>query len=148
MSEELEQDHPSAGATGGAGQDGGSTQSECAQISRAMVAIYKEQFGRGPVKTWTEWAGPDTVLCILEGSLTPAELKMREMGEHQRLRDVRMYFQYATTKEFIEPIERITGRTVRSFISGIDSVEDVSTELFVLYPVGAEGESRADRADG
>jgi len=42
------------------------------------------------------------------------------MGEHDRLREARMLFQYATVKEFVEPVEEITGRTVRSFISGLD----------------------------
>jgi uncharacterized protein YbcI len=68
------------------------------------------------------------------------------MGEHQRLRDIRMFFQYATTRDFIEPIERITGRTVRSFISGMDTEEDVGMEAFLLYPRGSEGPSRAEKA--
>lgn len=43
-----------------------------------------------------------------------------KMDEHQRLRDTRMFFQYATVREFCEPVERITGRTVRAFVSGLD----------------------------
>lgn len=42
------------------------------------------------------------------------------MGEHQRLRDTRMFFQYATVREFCEPVERLTGRKNRSIVSGID----------------------------
>ena len=42
-----------------------------ADVSRAMVRLYKEQFGRGPVKAKTRFADPDTLLCTLEGSLTP-----------------------------------------------------------------------------
>jgi uncharacterized protein YbcI len=117
------------------------------EISRTMVGLYKEQFGRGPVKSRSDWAGEDTLICTLEDSLTPAERNMVKMGEHQRLRDVRMFFQYATLRDFIEPVERITGRTVRSFISGIDTHEDVSTELFYFYPRGSEGPSRAEKSD-
>jgi uncharacterized protein YbcI len=54
------------------------------------------------------------------------------MGEHQRLRDTRMYFQHATEDEFRETIERLRGRRVRAFVSGIDTVADVSTEVFYL----------------
>jgi len=43
------------------------------------------------------------------------------MGEHQRLRETRMFFQYASVSEFIEPVERITGRRVRAFLSSIDT---------------------------
>jgi uncharacterized protein YbcI len=108
-----------------------------AAISREMVRLYKEQFGRGPTKARTEFAGPDVVVCTLEGSLTPAERRLAEMGEHQRLRDTRMYFQHATERWFREAIERLTGRPVRAFVSGIDTCVDVSSEIFHL---GREGD--------
>jgi uncharacterized protein YbcI len=56
------------------------------------------------------------------------------MGEHQRLRDTRMYFQHATQKEFCEVIERTLNRKVRAFVSGLDSGTDVSAEVFYLEP--------------
>jgi uncharacterized protein YbcI len=101
-----------------------------------MVRIYKEQFGRGPTKARTYYAGPDTILVTLESSLTPAERRLVEMGENQRLRDTRMFFQYATTQEFIDSVEQITGRKVRAFVSGIDAEQDVSSEVFYLHPSG------------
>jgi uncharacterized protein YbcI len=107
-----------------------------AEISRQMVRIYKEQFGRGPTKARTDFAGPDIVICTLEDSLTPAERRLVEMDEHQRLRDTRMYFQYATEKEFRGVIERTLNRKVRAFISGIDTATDVSSEIFYLEPRG------------
>ncbi len=105
-----------------------------AEISRQMVRLYKEQFGRGPTKARTDFAGPDIVICTLEESLTPAEQRLAEMGEHQRLRDTRMYFQHASEKEFRGVIEQLLGRRVRAFISGIDTGEDVSSEIFYLEP--------------
>lgn len=103
-----------------------------AEISREMVRLYKELFGRGPTKARTEFAGPDIVICSLENTFTPAERSLAEMGEHQRLRDTRMYFQSATSEKFREIIERVTGRKVRAFISGIDAEKDVCAELFYL----------------
>jgi uncharacterized protein YbcI len=126
--------------------DGDVHASKLAEISRAMVSLYKEQFGRGPVAARSEWAGNDMLVCRLEGSLTQAEQNMRALGEHQRLRDIRMFFQYATVKGFVEPVERITGRTVRSFISGIDTEEDVSVEVFVFHPPGSDAPSRAEKS--
>jgi uncharacterized protein YbcI len=99
-----------------------------------MVRLYKEQFGRGPTKAQTHFAGPDIVLTTLKDSLTPAERNLVAMGEHQRLRDTRMFFQYATEDEFRGIIERIVGRKVVAFISGIDTTTDVSVELFYLEP--------------
>lgn len=121
-------------------------ESELAQVSRAMVRIYKESFGRGPVRARSYWAGDDILICTLEDSLTPAEKNLRAMGEHQRLRDMRMFFQYATIKGFVEPIEQITGRRVRSFVSGIDTEVDLSIETFVMHSRGADAPSRAEMA--
>ena len=108
-----------------------------ATISREMVRLYKEQFGRGPTKARTNFAGPDVLVCTLENSLTPAERKMAERGEHQRLRDLRLYFQYATEEEFRSTVEHHLGRPVRAFVSGMDTVEDVATEIFYLGPRSA-----------
>ncbi|MDQ5808035.1 MAG: DUF2294 domain-containing protein [Actinomycetota bacterium] len=111
-------------------------QSVLAQLSNEMVRLYKDQFGRGPTRARSHWAGDDAILCTLEDSMTPAERNLVRMGEHQRLRDTRMFFQYASETEFRESVERITGRTVRAFVSGIDTEQDVSTELFYLTPNG------------
>jgi uncharacterized protein YbcI len=108
-----------------------------------MVRIYKEQFGRGPTKARTDFAGPDVIVCTLEDSLTPAERRLVEMGEHQRLRDTRMYFQYASEKEFCGVIERTVNRKVRAFISGIDASSDVSAEIFYLEPRAESGRGPA-----
>ena len=131
-----------------ASQDGADRpQSAQMVISNEMVRIYKERFGRGPTKTRTQWAGPDVVVVSLEDTLTPVERSLVALDEHQRLRDLRMFFQYATVPEFCEPVERLTGRKVRAFISGIDTeVGGVSTEMFFLHPEGYDGPSRIDIA--
>jgi uncharacterized protein YbcI len=105
-----------------------------AEVSRAMVRLYKEQFGRGPVKAKTRFADHDTLLCTLEGSLTPAEKTLVAMGEDQRLRDIRMFFQYATEPRFREVVEKLTGRNVIGFVSGMDTGRDISAEIFYLEP--------------
>jgi uncharacterized protein YbcI len=103
-----------------------------AEISREMVRLYKEQFGRGPTKARTEFAGPDIVISTLEDSFTPAERKMASMGEAQRLRDTRTFFQHATEAQFTAVIERLLKRRVRAFVSGVDTDKDVSAEVFYL----------------
>ena len=62
------------------------------EISNAMVGLYKEAFGRGPTKARAQFAGPDTLVVILEASLTVAERNLVAMGEHQRLREARLFF--------------------------------------------------------
>jgi uncharacterized protein YbcI len=85
------------------------------------------------------------VVVLLEDTLTAAERSLVGLGEYQRLRDTRMLFQYAFVAQFCAPVERLTGRKVRSFISGIDAEADgTSLEVFVLHPEGYDGPSRAE----
>jgi uncharacterized protein YbcI len=117
------------------------------EVSNAMTRLYKDYFGRGPTTTRTHWSGPNALTTFLEDTLTPAERNMVRMGEHQRLRDTRMFFQYATVTEFCEPVERITGRKVRAFLSSTDTeVDGLSIETFVLHPAGYDGPSRIETA--
>jgi uncharacterized protein YbcI len=102
------------------------------ELCNEMVRIYKDIFGRGPTRVRADWAGRDALLCTLEDSLTPAERKMVEVGEHERLRETRMFFQHVCEDDFRASVERITGRNVRAFVSGIDTDSDVSSEVFYL----------------
>jgi uncharacterized protein YbcI len=92
-----------------------------AELSNAMVGVYKDIFGRGPTKCRTSYAGPDLIVSTLENSLTRPEQRMADAGDHGQLRNLRIYFQYQFEDEFVETVERITGRTVRGFVSGIDT---------------------------
>jgi uncharacterized protein YbcI len=115
-----------------------------AAISDAMVRIYKEQFGRGPTRVRTFWCSDDVVTTLLEETLTAGERSLATLGAHQRLRDTRTFAQYATVAEFCEPVERLTGRKVKAFISGIDSeVDGLAIETFVLHPADSDAPSRA-----
>jgi len=116
---------------------------ELSEISNAMVRLYKEQFGRGPTKAATHYAGPDCLISTLEHSLTPAERNMAALGEHQRLRDVRLFFQHAREEDFRSTVETVTGRKVRGFISGLDTRADIACEVFYLEPEPAAGDGDA-----
>ena len=119
-----------------------------ARVAGEMVQLYKSHFGRGPTQARASWCGDDMVTVILEETLTPAERNLVRMGEHERLRETRMFFQYATVREFCEPIERLTGRRVRAFISGIDTeVAGVSVETFLLHPIGSDAPSRIEASE-
>ena len=139
----MDASQPAAAPSGASNEQG-----ILSAISNEMVRIYKGQFGRGPTKTRTQWAGPDVLVVTLEKTLTPAEHSLARLGEHGRLRDLRMLFQYAEIEVFCEPIERLTGRKVRSFMSGIDTVADLASEMFVLHPAGYDGPSRSASMDG
>lgn len=107
---------------------------QLAQISAAMMNVYTEQFGREPARAHSHYIDGDSIACFLRGTLTRAELRLSTLDEHQRLRDMRMLFQYSAEDEFRDAVERITGRVVISFISGIDTKTDIATEIFLLEP--------------
>jgi uncharacterized protein YbcI len=49
---------------------------ELQELTNAMVRLYKELFGRGPIEARTDYAGPDTVVVTIQNSLTTAERSM------------------------------------------------------------------------
>jgi len=117
-------------------------------VSNAMVSLHKEQFGRGPTNARSHFAGPDTLVCTLEDALLPAERTMIKMGEHQRVRESRMFFQVATATEFVEAVEAIVDRPVRAFASALDPDAQVVWEVFTFHSsdAGRDGRPTGDSA--
>src|SRR5690349_4314216 len=76
------------------------------QISTEMVRLYKEAFGRGPTKARAQFAGSDLLVVTLEDSLTVAERKLVALGELDRIRETRMFFQHALEDNFRDMVER------------------------------------------
>ncbi|MDQ1702958.1 MAG: hypothetical protein QOF57_2210 [Frankiaceae bacterium] len=114
-----------------------------AKLSNAMVGIYKGDFGRGPTRSVSYFAGPDAIVCILRDSLTKAEQRLVEIGEDERMRETRLIFQHASEDKFRAAVEEVTGRKVESFVSGIDVHVDLSIEFFTLEP-----ETNGDQSSG
>jgi uncharacterized protein YbcI len=114
------------------------TTSPLTAVANAMVRLHKEQFGRGPRNARAHFAGPDTLICVLEDVLLPAERKLVAMGDHQRVRETRLAYQVATAQDFVAVVERILERKVRAFSSGLDVEEDVVFETFLFERDGDE----------
>jgi uncharacterized protein YbcI len=118
--------------------------SRLAGVSNAMVALHKEQFGRGPLTARSHFAGPNALVCVLEDVLLPAERKLVAMGDHQRVRETRVAFQVATANDFVAATERIVGREVRAFASATDVVQNVVFENFLFESdATSDGNARA-----
>lgn len=114
------------------------------QVADVMIALYQRQFGSVPTAARTYWVGPDAMSCVLENTLTPAERTLVKQGRHPNVRDGRTLTQHATAADVCAPVERLTGRTVRSLQSSIDTHADgLSVETFLFHPEGHEGLSRA-----
>jgi uncharacterized protein YbcI len=113
------------------------------EISNATVALFKEAFGRGPTKVRAQFAGHDTLLVVLESSLTVAERSLVAIGEHRRLREARLFVSDALEDQFRAIVEQALGRKTLAYVSGIDTARDVTIELFTLEPAGEGAGSSA-----
>ena len=103
--------------------------------SGAMVALNKEQFGRGPTKARTFFAGPDAMITVLEDALLPAEKAMVAMGESLRVQEARAFMQHATKDRFVQSVEQIVYRNIRSFQSACDPETGIIIEISVFEPL-------------
>jgi uncharacterized protein YbcI len=102
-------------------------------IANALVAIHKELHGHGPTKSQTTLT-QDLVVVILEGGYTPAEQRLIEAGRDETVKAGRRAMHDAAGARSIEVIEELTGRKVRSYMTGHDPALGIQTELFVLEP--------------
>jgi uncharacterized protein YbcI len=118
------------------GEEASAIRSPMLELANAMVRLYKEAFGRGPTKARAMLAGPDTLVVVLENSLTVAERNLVLLGEHERLRTARLFLQYSLEHEFRSIVEDILGRRTLAFVSGVDTRRDVAVELFTLESQG------------
>ena len=112
-------------------------------VSNAMVSLHKEQFGRGPTNARTHFAGADPLVCTIEEALLPAERTMVQMGEHNRVREARMFLQVATSREFIGAGAAIIPRKVRGFASAIDPEPGIVWEIFTFESAERDGHGPA-----
>ena len=101
------------------------------QLSKAVVALFKEYFGRGPTHCRT-YLEPDLVIVVLAGGYTAAEQTLFQAGKWYEVRQARMAWQDSMEVRFIDTIERLTHRTVKAFLSANRQDSELTIELFVL----------------
>src|SRR4051812_11080049 len=102
-----------------------------ATISKEMVRLQAEYYGKGPTKAKT-YIVDDLVVVVLEESFTRAEKTLAERGEREAIQHIRRRFQQQMADSFTSVVEQATGRKVRVFLSETDIDQDVSVELFLL----------------
>jgi uncharacterized protein YbcI len=101
------------------------------QLANATMALYKQYFGKGP-SDCRAYLEPDMVVLVLNGGYTAAEATLFEAGKWHDVRNARLIWQDSMEARFIDTIERLTGRTVKAFMSANHQEPDVSVELFIL----------------
>jgi uncharacterized protein YbcI len=100
-------------------------------ISRRIVALHKEFYGKGPTKAKTYYAD-DMVLMLMGGGFSRVEETLLAEGRGDAVIRQRMEFQEVMHERFREVIESETGRRVVAFMSGSHQDPDVTSEIFIL----------------
>lgn len=101
-------------------------------VADVVARHYKEQFGRGPQRCRAYFAGRDSVLVVLDGTMTPAERRLTDLGEGERVSGARAALQRAVQDDVVGSVAAAAGRPVQHVVTGLDVEHDVATELFVL----------------
>jgi uncharacterized protein YbcI len=106
-----------------------------ADISRGLVELHSEYYGKGPTKAKT-YMVDDTVVCLLHGGFTIVERTLIEDGNAEAVHEIRHSFQTSMGDRFKRVVEEATGRRVIAYMSQIHNDPDIVVELFVLETRG------------
>jgi uncharacterized protein YbcI len=115
-----------------------------AALSNAIVRIMREFYGKGAARSRT-MIFDDYVFVVLEDVLTTAEMTLRNGGQGDLVRRVRMRFEDLMTATFVGEVERLTGRTVVAYHSQVVLDPPSCFEIFVLDPT-QEGVGKPEEA--
>jgi len=108
------------------------------EISNAIVRLYKAAFGRGPTQARARFAGTDSLVVLLQDTMTVSERKLAALGEHERLRAHRLLLHQVIEDEIRAVVEEALERPTLSLISGLDTMRDVAAEVVLLGPARHE----------
>lgn len=102
-----------------------------AAITREVIRIQSESYGRGPKKAFSFHNG-NLLVTVLEGVLTQAERKLAGSGESDAVLQMRRLYQRTTATEMKESVEAVTGRRVTALMSDHHIEPDMAVKIFIL----------------
>jgi uncharacterized protein YbcI len=107
------------------------TGEQLAAISREMVRIKSQHYGRGATEA-KAYQCDDFVFCVLKGGMTTVELNLLQHGDDTLVRQVRLQFQERNRDTFERAVEEVTGRKVLTYQSQVLFDPTYVVEMFVL----------------
>ena len=113
-----------------------------AALANELGKLIADFTGRGATRS-RAFLYQDLVVCVLEDGATRAEVNLVAAGRDDLVRLQRDALQRAMGPGLIEVVERLTGRTVKSFLSGMSTRGEDAVELFVLEPPDSNAEDSA-----
>ena len=104
-----------------------------AALANELGKLIADFTGRGAQRS-RAFLHQDVVICVLEDGATNAEKNLAAAGKADLVRVQRDALQRAMAPQLIAAVERLTRRTVRTFLSGSDDTGGSSVEAFILEP--------------
>ena len=104
-----------------------------AALANEVGKLIADFTGRGATRS-RAIVNHDLVVCVFEDSGTRAEYTLVSAGKAELVRLQRDALQRVMAPALIAAVERLTGRRVRTFISGTDETGGSAVEAFVLDP--------------
>jgi uncharacterized protein YbcI len=118
-----------------------------AAISRAIVRIHAEHYGKGATQAKT-YAFDNLIVTVLRDVFTTVERTLIELERPDTVREVRTTFQTMMGESFVAAVEELTGRQVESFMSQVDPGSGMGVEVFVLVPEAERPQTAARSLPG
>src|SRR3954447_11278793 len=104
-----------------------------AQITEGITQIKAEYYGRGAPQG-KSYVNDNMLFTVLNGGLTDLEQTLLDRGRGDEVRRLRMVFQEEMREEYVQTVERVTGRRVRDYLSQFLIETRMTVEVFVLDP--------------
>jgi uncharacterized protein YbcI len=104
-----------------------------AALANELGKLIADFTGRGAQRS-RAFLHQDVVVCLLEETATNAEKHLIAAGRADLVRAARETLQLIMAPDLIAAVERLTRRTVRTFLSGHDASGASAVETFVLEP--------------
>jgi uncharacterized protein YbcI len=104
------------------------------EVCSRAAALFRTHWGRGPRKCRAHWAGPDTILVLLENGLTESERTLSAAGRGDDVLAGRRALNALVEPQLRAIVEDATGRPVAVFLGASRLAPDVTAEVFVLGP--------------
>jgi uncharacterized protein YbcI len=112
------------------------------------VKVHKDFHGKGPTKARSH-VSQNLITVVLEGGFTRSEETLCAHGHNREVAESREAMRQAMEPALCRVVERITGRSVRSYMSANDPAMGVQVEVFVLHADAASnGHVPSERLNG
>jgi uncharacterized protein YbcI len=100
-------------------------------IANEIGKLMADFVGRGATRS-RAFISQDVVVCLLEDGATKGEQNIAAAGRADLVRHGRDILQRSMEESLTATVERLTGRKVRQFLSGLSTLGESSVEVFVL----------------